>query len=97
MAMAKADDTPRFEERLRNWACAGQGWHDAIDAKRVEQAWRRLSPFHKEMIRMVYLWHADREVVCRRLKIPRRPWRKYELELASAKLALASLLNASAE
>ena len=41
---------------------------------------------------MVYLWHAHREVVCRRLGIARRPPRRYELELAAAQSALARAL-----
>jgi hypothetical protein len=38
------------------------------------------------------VWRAGREVICRRLEIPRHPWSRYELELASAKRALAHLL-----
>ncbi|VWB63256.1 hypothetical protein BLA23254_02934 [Burkholderia lata] len=82
-----------LDARLDNWASAGRGRHDAADAVLVEQAWQRLAPSQKEMLRMTYLWRAGREVVCRRLGIPRYPWCGYELELASAKRALASLLT----
>jgi hypothetical protein len=78
--------------RLDNWASAGRGRYDAADAALVEQAWQRLMPSHKEILRMTYLWRAGREVVCRRLGIPRHPWCNYEIELASAKRALAGLL-----
>jgi hypothetical protein len=44
------------------------------------------------MLRMVYLWHANREVVCRRLRIPRHPPHLFELELATARSALARAL-----
>jgi hypothetical protein len=91
--MTEIDSALRLEERLRNWASENRGWYDPVDAARIDQAWQRLASRHKEMLRMVYLWHADREVVCRRLKIARRPWQKYELELASAKAALARLLH----
>lgn len=82
-----------LESRLDNWANASRGPHDPIDAAKIETAWRCLDPRHKELLRMVFLWHADREVVCRRLKIPRYPRSRYDLMLASAKQALAYLLE----
>ncbi|CAG4910866.1 hypothetical protein R70241_03875 [Paraburkholderia saeva] len=82
-----------LESRLDNWANAPRGAHDPIDAAKIEAAWMRLDPRHKDLLRMVYLWHAGREVVCRRLKIPRNPISRYELELASARKALAHLLR----
>ncbi len=42
---------------------------------------------------MVYLWRAGREVVCRRLLIPRRPRSRFDLELVSARHALARVLE----
>jgi hypothetical protein len=81
-----------LDARLDNWANANRGSYDAIDAGRIERAWRRLATRQQDLLRMVYLWRAGREVVCRRLKIPRKPWSRYEFELASAKHALASLL-----
>lgn len=82
-----------LESRLDNWANAARGPHDPIDAAKVEAAWRCLEPRHKELLRMVYLWHAGREVVCRRLRIPRYPRSRYDLELASARQALARQLE----
>lgn len=82
-----------LESRLDNWANAPRGAHDPVDAAKIEGAWMRLDPRHRELLRMVYLWHAGREVVCRRLKIPRHPRSRYELELASARQALTRLLE----
>ncbi|WP_213762404.1 hypothetical protein [Caballeronia sp. dw_19] len=85
--------TPRsIDARLDNWASAGRGPYDPVDAVRIEQAWQRLATRQRDLLRTVYLWRAGREVVCRRLRIPRYPWCRYELELASAKRALAGLL-----
>jgi hypothetical protein len=81
-----------LDSRLDNWASASRGAYDPADAARIEQAWQRLSARQRDLLRMVYLWRAGREVVCRRLRIPRCPWSRYELELAIAKRALASLL-----
>jgi hypothetical protein len=83
---------PSFDARLDNWANAGRGSYDPLDAARIERAWQSLATHQRDLLRMVYLWRAGREVVCRRLKIPRNPWCRYEFELASAKRALASLL-----
>ncbi|MBB2931999.1 hypothetical protein [Paraburkholderia silvatlantica] len=82
-----------LESRLDNWANAARGPHDPIDAVKIEAAWRCLEPHYKELLRMVYLWRAGREVVCRRLKIARHPRSRYDLELASARRALARLLE----
>lgn len=82
-----------LESRLDNWANAARGPREPIDAAKIEAAWRCLEPRHKELLRMVYLWHAGREVVCRRLQIPRYPRSLYELELASAQRALARRLE----
>jgi hypothetical protein len=84
---------PSLDARLDNWASAGRGPYDPVDAAQIEQAWRRLATRPHDLLRMVYLWRAGREVTCRRLRIPRHPWCRYELELASAKRALASLLT----
>lgn len=82
-----------LESRLDNWANASRGPHDPIDAAKIEAAWGYLEPRHKELLRMVYLWHAGREVVCRRLRIPRYPRSRYDLELVSARRALARQLE----
>jgi len=81
-----------IDARLDNWASANRGRYNPVDAEKVELAWRRLAPRHQQMLRMAYVWRAGREVICRRLEIPRHPWSRYELELASAKRALAHLL-----
>lgn len=82
-----------LDRRLRNWGKSNRGAHDPVDAERVTRAWRTLTPRHREILRMVYLWHANREVVCRRIKIPRRPAHLYDLELESARSALARVLG----
>ena len=88
-------DTSRtsLDSRLDNWANAARGPHDPIDAAKIEAAWRCLEPRHKELLRMAYLWHAGREVVCRRLQITRHPRGRNALELASARHALARQLE----
>jgi hypothetical protein len=84
---------PSLDARLDNWASAGRGPYDPVDAAQIEQAWRRLATRPHDLLRMAYQWRAGREVTCCRLRIPRHPWCRYELELASAKRALASLLT----
>lgn len=79
--------------RLENWGNAARGAYDAVDAARITKAWQTLHPRHRDVLRMVYLWHAGREVVCRRLRIPRRPAQRFELELAAARAALARALD----
>ncbi|MFM0079018.1 hypothetical protein P0D72_09030 [Paraburkholderia sediminicola] len=91
--MSKTDGALRLDERLRNWANADKAWSDAADAACVDAAWHRLATHHRELLRMVYVWRADRGVICRRLKIPQRPWCRYELEVTQAKAALVRLLH----
>ncbi|AXL53636.1 hypothetical protein DSC91_007155 [Paraburkholderia caffeinilytica] len=91
--MSNTDGAIRLDERLRNWANADKAWSDAADAACVDAALRRLSSHHQELLRMAYVWRADRGVICRRLKIPQRPWCRYELEVTQAKAELARLLN----
>jgi hypothetical protein len=76
------------DERLFNWGRPSRGAFDAADAAQITQAWRSLASRHPECLRMVYLWLASREVVCRRLKIPRRPPHLFEFELEAARSAL---------
>lgn len=90
--MNNADGMLRLDERLRNWANADRAWSDAADAARIEEAWRRLGPHHRELLRMVYVWRSNRGVICRRMKIAGWPRRKYEMEVAAAKSELARLL-----
>jgi FixJ family two-component response regulator len=81
-----------LDDHLTNWGRSNRGAFDADDAARVTRAWRTLTPRHREILRMVYLWHANREVACRRLRIPRHPPHLFELELAAARSALARAL-----
>jgi len=82
-----------LRQRLENWGNASRGAYDPVDAARITKAWQTLHIRHRDMLRMVYLWHAPREVVCRRLHIPRRPAQCFELELAAARAALARALE----
>lgn len=82
-----------IDVRLRNWARRRELGQDRVDAARVEQAWRQLVPLHRELLRMVYVWSANREVICRRLKIPRLPTTRLELEVAAAQRAIEKILN----
>lgn len=79
--------------RLANWGNAARGAYDPVDAARITKAWETLHPRHRDMLRMVYLWHADQEVVCRRLRIPLRPTQRFALELETACSALARALE----
>jgi hypothetical protein len=79
--------------RLENWGNAARGAYDLVDAARITKAWETLHPRHRDMLRMVYLWHANQEVVCRRLRIPRRSAQRFALELAAAHTALARALE----
>jgi hypothetical protein len=83
---------PSLDERLRNWGQSNRGAHDPVDAEYVTRAWRTLPPRNRDLLRMVYLWHASREVVCRRLKIARHPRQHFDLELHAAQSALARAL-----
>ncbi|WP_175004337.1 hypothetical protein [Burkholderia lata] len=83
---------PSLDERLRNWGQSNRGAHDLVDAEYVTRAWRTLTSRNRDLLRMVYLWHASREVVCRRLKIARHPRQHFDLELQTARSALARAL-----
>lgn len=82
-----------LDERLRNWGQSSRGAYERVDAECVTRAWRTLAPRYREILRMVFLWHAGREVVCRRLKIPRHPGRLFDFELHAARSALARTLE----
>ena len=71
--MNDADGMLRLDERLSNWASADRVWSDAADAARIEEGWRRLGPYQRELLRMVYVWRSNRGVICRRMKIPGWP------------------------
>lgn len=93
MAVKHDEQSPSLDERLRNWGQSNRGAYDPSDAERVTRAWRTLQPRHREVLRMVYLWHASREVVCRRLKIVRHPRHLFDFELRAARSALARALE----
>ncbi|WP_028203767.1 hypothetical protein [Paraburkholderia nodosa] len=82
-----------LHRRLENWGNASRGAYDPVDAARITNAWQTLQPRHREILRMVYVWHAAHEVICRRLHIPRRPAQRFELALAAARAALARALK----
>lgn len=79
--------------RLENWGNGARGAYDPVDAARITKAWETLHPRHRDMLRMVYLWHADQAVICRRMRIPRRAAQRFALELAAARAALARALG----
>lgn len=65
---------------------------DVADAAAVEAAIRRLDPRHRDLLRMLYLWNAKPEFICRRLRIKAWPARHFELETTKARRALLDLL-----
>lgn len=81
-----------LRQRLENWGNASRGAYEPVDAARITKAWQTLHVRHLDLLRMVYLWHAPREVVCRCLRIPRRPAQRFDLALAAAHAALARAL-----
>lgn len=66
---------------------------DSEDAARVEQAWKRLLPKHRELLRWHYIRHARPEIICRRLGIKPRPTSIFDIELARAEAALSTVLS----
>jgi hypothetical protein len=66
-------DLRALESRLENWARAqrssGIAPGDAKDAHLVNEAWKRLMPFDKDILRMHYIWRAPQGLICRRLKL----------------------------
>ncbi|MFM0758290.1 hypothetical protein [Paraburkholderia strydomiana] len=91
--MTRVPASASLAQRLENWGSAARGAYDPVDAARITKAWRTLHVRHRDMLRMAYLWHANREVICRRLRIPRWPAQRFELELAAARSALARALD----
>lgn len=56
----------------------GGGWReikaapiqpDQADAVLVNEAWKRLMPLDKDVLKMWYVWKAPASMICRRLKI----------------------------
>ncbi|MBU9205446.1 hypothetical protein KTD31_29225 [Burkholderia multivorans] len=61
---------------------------DLREYELITRAWRRLAVPDRDMIKMVYVWRAHREIICRRLHIRRSPASIYDLELAAARRAM---------
>jgi len=86
-------DHTEIESRLLRWGRISRSGSDGLNANDVREyeaitkAWRRLIVPHRDMIKMVYVWRAHREIVCRRLRIARSPTSIYDLSLAAARRA----------
>lgn len=65
---------------------------DGEDAARVEQAWKRLTPMHRELLRWHYIRNANPQMICRRLGIKPRPTSIFDIELARAESDLGRVL-----
>ena len=65
---------------------------DGEDAARVEQAWKRLPPKHRELLRWHYIRNANPQLICRRLGIKPRPTSIFDIELARSEAELARVL-----
>jgi DNA-directed RNA polymerase specialized sigma24 family protein len=65
---------------------------DGDDAARVEQAWKRLTPMHRELLRWHHIRNANPQMICRRLGIKPRPTSIFDIELARAEAELARVL-----
>jgi DNA-directed RNA polymerase specialized sigma24 family protein len=65
---------------------------DAADAERVERAWRRLAPKHRELLRWHYVRNANPNMICRRLGIKPRPTSIFDIELVRAETELARMM-----
>lgn len=93
-AIRSGDHTDSIESRLLRWGRIsrsgpdGLNTHDLREYELITKAWRRLAVPHRDMIKMVYVWRAHREIVCRRLRLARFPASIYDLALAAARRAL---------
>ena len=65
---------------------------DDADAERVERAWKRLAPKHRELLRWHYVRNANPNMICRRLGIKPRPTSIFDIELARAEAELARMM-----
>ncbi|CAN7789326.1 hypothetical protein LJR034_008955 [Caballeronia sp. LjRoot34] len=61
---------------------------DLHEYELITKAWRRLAIPHCDIIKMVYVGRAHREIVCRRLRLARSHTSIYDLALAAARRAL---------
>lgn len=93
-ALRSGDHTNPIESRLLRWGRISRSGLDGLNAddlceyELITKAWRRLGIPHRDMIKMVYVWRANREIVCRRLRIKRAPASVYDLALAAARRAM---------
>jgi hypothetical protein len=93
-ALFGGDHTGSIESRLLRWGrisragSDGLSMHDLREYELITKAWRRLNVPYRDMIKMVYVWRAHREIICRRLRIKRSPPSIYDLELAAARRAM---------
>lgn len=72
---------------------SGSGYSiDDADAERVERAWKRLAPKHRELLRWHYVRNANPNMICRRLGIKPRPTSIFDIELARAEAELARVM-----
>jgi len=69
---------------------------DSEDAERVEQAWKRLTPMHRDLLRWHYIRNANPQMICRRLGIKPRPTSIFDIELARAEAELTRVLATQA-
>jgi hypothetical protein len=92
-ALCGGDHTYSIESRLLRWGRVsrsgsdGLGTNDLREYELITKAWRRLAVPYRDMIKMIYVWRAHREIVCRRLRIARSPLSVYDLALAAARRA----------
>lgn len=93
-ALRGGDYESSIESRLLRWGRIsrsgpnGLNRDDLLEYELITKAWRRLAVPHRDMIKMVYVWQAHREIVCRRLRIARSPASIYDLALAAAGRAM---------
>ncbi|MBU9576280.1 hypothetical protein KTE35_27960 [Burkholderia multivorans] len=93
-ALCGSDHTDSMESRLLRWGRVSRAGPDGLspsdlrEYELITKAWRRLAVPYRDMIKMVYVWRANREVICRRLHIRRSPTTFYDLELAAARRAM---------
>ncbi|PRZ56002.1 hypothetical protein BX589_102203 [Paraburkholderia fungorum] len=95
-ALRSSNDATPIESRLLRWGRISRSGLDGLNCddlreyELITRAWRRLLKPHHDMITMVYVWRAHREIVCRRLKIKRSPAHFYDIALAAAKHAFVT-------
>jgi hypothetical protein len=93
-ALRGGDHENSIESRLLRWGRISRSGSDGLNAddlceyELITKAWRRLAAPHREMIKMIYVWRANREIICRRLHIRRSPASFYDLALTAAKRAM---------